>query len=256
MNEVYETLEKYYDFVARKHDIFCVCVTGSQCYNLSDDFSDIDAIAWAVPSFTDLVFGVPFTSVEYTMTNGSHCTVYDIRSLLKTFEDGNYIQYIPFWETTYVPEKYKYDYLRLKDAIQGTEYYNFEAMAKKMLGMCMGNITQARKKVDKGDLKGAGKNFSYVLWNLFMLENIEKDQTFQSKAYKISNKDRESIMSYKRRGFVCNFEAETLLNGFETLFKGVEVSAIEKPTHSSLGRLYDWYLSFMASKVREDIDYV
>lgn len=256
MNEVYETLEKYYDFVARKHDIFCVCVTGSQCYNLSDDSSDIDAIAWAVPSFTDLAFGVPFTSIEYTMTNGSHCTVYDIRSLLKTFEDGNYVQYIPFWETTYVPEKYKYDYLRLKDVIQGVEYYNFESMVKKMLGMCMGNITQARKKADKGDFKGAGKNFSYILWNLLMLDNIDEGKTFQDGAYKVNDKDREFVMSYKRKGFVCDSEVKTMLKLFESMVKEIKVSDLKEPSHVSLGRLYDWYLSFMASKVREDIDYV
>ena len=39
-------LETYYnELIEKEYTPFCVCLTGSQCYNLADSSSDIDAVA-------------------------------------------------------------------------------------------------------------------------------------------------------------------------------------------------------------------
>lgn len=173
--EVITTLKQYYDEIKDKgYTPFCVSITGSQCYNLADDKSDVDAVAFVLPSWHDICFGRPYISEQLDMSTGAHCTLIDIRKLSKLFDEGDFIHYIPLYCDTYVPPEFVEDFQTLTIVIDELASFNKGEILRKAMGMCQSNLRKIERKTAETCYwdSSCGKYYTYIRWLEKFIDNL------------------------------------------------------------------------------------
>lgn len=110
---IFENLQEKYNYVQDKgYEIFCLCLQGSQNYNLdiyTEEYkSDIDVKVMVLPTFYDFVYGKKPVSTTLELSDKSHIDLKDIRLMFNTFEKQN-INFIEILFTKYkiINPKYK-----------------------------------------------------------------------------------------------------------------------------------------------------
>ena len=242
---VRNTLKNYYnDLVELGYNPLCVCVAGSQNYNLADEQSDIDAIAWVFPKFSEMLDGFSLISSEVAMSNG-HCTVFDIRKLVKVFRDGDFIHYIPFFDETFVNPFYEKDWWEFLGIVEMLGDFNVGEMLRKMMGMCFSNIKLIRKE-ELGENYKTNKALSYILWiEVFFKQLFAKQLPAEGNyVFQMGQADRNWIMKIKRgelmvsQSYAIDYAESVTANIQQTYVKMADTGY--EPIWDNLIRLEKW----------------
>lgn len=258
---IQETLKHYYyDLCQRGYTPFCVCLTGSQCYNLHDEHSDIDAVAWCMPEFEDLAYGQPLISKQVDMANGAHCTLMDIRGIIDLFKNGDFIHYIPLYSIYYVPEKFVPAYNKMFNIIQPLIAYNLKGIVSKASGMMWSNINGIRKET-LGWNTACGKKYVYIRWLYKFVQNLMEDKNcpfWSANRYSfiVSDALKEELLPIKRGQIQLTSPsgisfAEAMARECEKIRESL-VAEEYKPDESKLNEFVEWYMEFFKSYYWED----
>lgn len=246
-------LETYYnELIEKEYTPFCVCLTGSQCYNLADNSSDIDAVAFVIPSFVDICNGGSLISEQIEMSTGSFCTLIDIRKIPELFLKGDFIHYIPLFEDTYVPEEFLDDFNSLQSIIIKLGDFNKAEILKKAMGMGRSN----RKKISNEILGWnvtCGKAYVYIRWLYYFSRRILSDGwdvTSGQLPYKVNNSLREEWLLYKRGRLFLNHDTvlehtNSLLCDLADRFTRLMEEQKYTPDYTLLNPLYNWRNDFV-----------
>lgn len=250
----------YYDLCQRGYTPFCVCLTGSQCYNLHDEHSDIDAVAWCMPEFEDIAYGRPLISKQVDMANGAHCTLMDIRGIIELFKKGDFIHYIPLYSMYYAPDEFIPTYNRMLNIIQPLLAYNLKGIVSKAEGMMWSHIKGIEKET-LGWNRNCGKKYVYIRWLYKFVQNLLKDKDCSCWSeihypFIVPDALKEELLPIKRgqiqftspsgiafaeaMAFKCNRIGESL--------KEEEY----KPDESKLNEFVEWYMEFFRNYYWED----
>lgn len=249
MNEI-TTLKKYYDELVEKgYTPFCVGLTGSQCYNLADDKSDIDAVAFVMPSWHDICFGRPYISEQLDMSTGAHCTLIDIRKLSKLFREGDFVHYIPLMEENYVPPEFVGYFQSLVVIIDELGDFNKGEIIRKATGMCWSNLKKIRQE-PLGWNTVCGKHYIYIRWLHYFVRHLvakgwDSGAPYYRPCYKMPDSLHNEWMPFKR-GEVGLTPASGV-NYCEKLIEElnkIHINLVEvqkyEPNHEAMNPLYDW----------------
>lgn len=90
------------------YEVVCVCLQGSQNYNLDTDKSDIDTKAIVLPKFSDFIDDIKPVSTTIILPSTEHIDVKDIRIMFNTIKKSN-VNFLEILFTKYkiVNEKYR-----------------------------------------------------------------------------------------------------------------------------------------------------
>ena len=250
---VITTLKQYYDEIKDKgYTPFCVGITGSQCYNLADDKSDIDAVAFVMPSWDNICFGRSCISEQLDMSTGAHCTLIDIRKLSKLFFEEDFIHYIPLMEENYVPPEFVNDFQLLVTITDDLGDFNKSEIIRKAMGMCPSNLRKIERKTAETWCwdSSCGKYYIYIRWLHYFVKHLitkgwDSGAPYYKPCYKVSNNLHHEWMPFKRGEInlipdsganYCKVLTEELYKIYLNL---VEVQKYE-PNHEAMKPLYDW----------------
>ena len=139
---IMQDIQNKYNIIKDKYDVFCLCLQGSQNYNLdiyTDEYkSDIDVKAIIIPSFKDIVYNKKPVSTTIVLEDNTHIDLKDIRLMFESFEKQN-INFIEILFTEYkiINPKYQEIANELFDMADEIARINRNAALRTMAGMSM-----------------------------------------------------------------------------------------------------------------------
>lgn len=163
-------LKKCYDNLSSQgFNVFGVFLYGSQNYGLDTSASDVDCIAFVVPSFSDLYDG-HFESSEHETRRGM-VKVVDIRLLKKHLDKGSYVEAEALLsDYRYVPQEFVVTFRRLSELVCGEWYASKANALKKNFFFSAYNAMKNQPQSDKAFAKSR-RNAARLL---FMYDNVGK----------------------------------------------------------------------------------
>lgn len=204
MRNIQNALNEHFNFVLKQgfttSDILGVFLYGSQNYNMATDDSDVDTIAIIIPSLKEAILNKKIFVKEYTLPNGEHCIVMDVRHYFTSmkkqninfveilFTDYNIINpdYKIIWDEYFV--KYKESFARYdrKQCMLSTLYQAINCL----------NKNSNRKKTIANSLRFLDFINSYLDINISYKKCIQPENAKEYTKYKIfggANKSTEEI---------------------------------------------------------------
>lgn len=168
------------------YEVVCVCLQGSQNYNLDTDKSDIDTKAIVLPKFSDFIDNAKAVSTTIVLPSTEHIDVKDIRVMFDTLRKSN----VNFLEILFT----KYKILNKKySKLIAPIFANAEKLAmsdkKALINCCYGMSMQKyvalkhpyptiKDKIDKYGYDP--KQLHHIIRMNLFLKDIVNGKTFKS----------------------------------------------------------------------------
>lgn len=203
-----------------ENQVLGIFLYGSQNYNFSIDDSDIDTHVIIVPTFKQLCLDNPITK-EYKLENGEHCSVKDIREMVKMFrkQNINFLE-ILFTEYYWVNSNYESLWNRCFRSMGETiTHYDVNKAVQSISGQITHTVKQDPldgKKIANG-YRLAWFLKKYLLGHSFLdciqLNNNERSFLLELKSMegvplKYHTEILNMIQPYKERWYEKNFEQQ------------------------------------------------
>lgn len=205
------------------YHIFLMILKGSQNYGCDDENSDIDAVAFFIPSLEQLIEG-EMVSKKLTMSDGAFVELKDIRLFTDLMAKANpsYLEllYSPYRITDSAESGYFFEVLlSLRDKIATM---NLEKFYKCIKGTSYQMYSMLKKSV-KNDIEYNPKTL-YQIYRMYLLTELTIKQGYSFKDAlcpgKIDACYMENILEYKKISLSpaeCLMEAELLVQETERL---------------------------------------
>lgn len=134
VNEHYEEAKTLFP----EDRIVCLCLQGSQNYDLALPSSDVDTKLIVVPTFQDIALNSKPVSTTHVRENNEHIDLKDIRLYMETFrkQNLNFIE-ILFTDYSIINPLYKDQWNRLVEAREAIARMNPYRAVKSMKGVAM-----------------------------------------------------------------------------------------------------------------------
>lgn len=196
--KIFDKLKSYYEILCEKYgedSILGVYLYGSQNYNFSDEYSDIDAKAIYVPSLLEISYNKPMISKELHTVDGAHIEIKDIRLMAEMLKKQN-LNFLEILFTKYYYENPKYFAINSywRSIREDISLYD----RKRMLISVTAQASNTLKKT-------SGKNVAKVMYFYQFFTNLLDKEMPLDRAMKLTNTQKEELLYIKRKEN-CNID--------------------------------------------------